>query len=95
MPAHALYEATRGVWRLSERRMRARIAMPVYQGIVKEVFTIDQWHEAGSTAYETRRREDVSVSGRWEFTGRLAEEGIRERYIGKSVAAYIHQGDLN
>jgi hypothetical protein len=55
MPAHALYEATRGVWRVDPARVRrARYAMPVVHGVVREVYRIAAWYPAGSTRYETR-----------------------------------------
>ena len=36
----ALYEATRGVWKVGTLRERARYALTVHQGVVLEVFEI-------------------------------------------------------
>ena len=95
MPAHGLYEATRGVWRLGPRREKVRLALAVFDGIVREVYEIAHWQEAGSTSYSSRPQKDVKLPGRWEFTGHVAAREIREKYIGRSVAAYFKRGQQN
>jgi hypothetical protein len=90
MSADELYEVTRGVWKVSPRREGARLALAVFEGVVREVYEIEAWHPAGSTPY--RFRELMDRKGRWEFTGRVAPEPIRSRYRGKSVAAYLKKG---
>lgn len=95
MSAEEMYDSTRGVWKVSQRRERAKYAFTVFRGIVHEVYEIDAWHPAGSTTYKTGRQEDMKVPGRWEFTGRRAEESIRSQYVGKSVKAYLPWGLAN
>ena len=95
MSAEALYEATRGVWKMGPRRDGAKFAMAVYAGIVREVYEIDGWHPAGTTEYRSRPRSEVLVPGRWEFTGHRAPEEVRERYVGRSVAATWVHGAAN
>ena len=95
MPAADLYEATRGVWRLGRRRESARYAMSVFEGVVREVYKIEVWHPAGTTAYASRPAGEVRVPGRWEFTGGLAPDAVREKYNGRSVAAYFTRGQQN
>lgn len=95
MSAEALYEATRGVWVMGRRREGAKYAMAVYDGIVREVYEIDAWHPAGTTEYRSRLRAEVLVPGRWEFTGTRASEDIRDRYVGRSVAATWARGAAN
>jgi len=95
MPPQALYEATRGVWRIGERRSAVRYALAVADGLVREVFAVNQWHPAGTTPYNTRAPKDVRLAGRWEFTGALAPEPLRAKYIGKSVAHYFPRGATN
>lgn len=90
MSADELYEATRGVWKLSPRRETARYALAVFEAVVREVYAIEAWHPAGSTPY--RFRELMDRKGRWEFTGTVAPEPIRSRYLGKSVAAHFKRG---
>jgi hypothetical protein len=89
MGDEALYEITRGVKRIGKRRDKARYALAVYKGIVREVYRIDQWHPAGTTSYNTREKEEVKVRGRWEFTGSVAEPKIRDKYVGRSVENYL------
>lgn len=95
MSAEELYDSTRGVWKIGQRRERAKYAFTVFKGVVREVYEIDAWHPAGSTVYKTGRQGDMNVPGRWEFTGRRAEESIRSQYIGKSVRAYLPWGLAN
>lgn len=90
-----LYEATRGVWRVGRRREKAKYALAVYDGVIREVYTVDRWAEAGSTAYRTRDKSDFRLKGRWEFVGRLAPRTIRGRYVGKSVAHRMKRGNQN
>jgi uncharacterized protein len=95
MSAEELYDTTRGVWKVAERRDRARLALAVYHGEVLEAYEIEAWHPAGSTAYTSRVIDVARYGNRWEFTGRLAPEVVRNRYVGKSVAHYFEQGAAN
>ena len=92
MSARELYEATRGVWRLGERRNRAKYALAVFDGVVREVYTIGSWCRGGTLAYSTRPADDVDVPDRWEFSGRVAPEPVRSRYVYRSVAAHFKPG---
>jgi uncharacterized protein len=89
----ALYEATRGVWKVGPRREHAQYAFAVADGIVLEVFQISSWQSAGVAQYQTRK--DVHFPGRWEFTGWVAPDSVRSLYVGKSVAAYLKRGAQN
>lgn len=95
MGIEALYEITRGVWRIGKRRDKAKYALAVYKGIVREVYQIDQWHPAGTTTYNIRAKEEVKVHGRWEFTGGVAEPKIRDKYVGRSVENYLAANSQN
>lgn len=90
-----LYEATRGVWRLGPDKDAAEYALSVAKGVVQEVYSIVAWHTAGSTSYTTRSLDDVSVPGRWEFSGAIARPAVRDKYLGKSVAHYFEKGNAN
>lgn len=90
-----LYDATRSSWKIGTRRNLAKYAFAVYKGEVKEVYEIDEWHPSGTTpcrpgVYATPRHE-----GRWEFTGKPAQQSVRSKYVGKSVAAYFSTGSSN
>jgi len=89
----ALYEATRGVWRLSDERAKgARYALAIFEGVVREVYEIQAWHRAGSTKYETRGKDDLVDPERIEFTGSVAAGAIRGVYLDRSVEAYFRRG---
>lgn len=79
-----LYEATRGIWVVGTRKNQAEYAMAVYQGIVREVYRIGQWHPAGTLEYQTRDSSSFMNSGRWEFEGSIAHD-VRDEYVGFSV----------
>ncbi len=84
MTAEELYEATRGIWVVGTRREQAEYGMAVYQSIVREVYRIQKWHQAGTLKYHTRDSKDFKSSGRWEFEGIVATD-IRDEYVGNSV----------
>ena len=81
MTAVELYDATRASWRLGPRREAVQFAMAVNDGIVVEVYEVDDWHPAGHA--------------RWAFTGHVADDGVADRYRGRSVAHYFKRGAQN
>jgi len=95
MSQQALYDSTRGVWKLGKRREAVQYALAVADGIVREVFAVGQWHPAGTTKYSTRKPKEVQVEGRWEFTGSVAPASLRDKYVGHSVAHYFPRGASN
>ena len=84
MTERELYESTRGIWRVGKRREKAEYAMAVYQGVVREVYRVGQWHRACTLPYETRDFSGAQTEGRWEFEGEIAID-VRAEYVGKSV----------
>lgn len=86
MSSQELYETTRGVWRVSiERAMDAELAMAVYQGVVIEVYRINNWYPAGTLKYQYRDDTYEPIyKDRWEFDGEIAED-LRDEYVGKTV----------
>lgn len=95
MSKQALYEATRGVWVIGERRENVHYAFSVAGGIVREVYEIHSWHPAASTPYETRPLQDVTHKGRWEFVGEVAPESVRKKYVDCPVVDYFRKGAAN
>lgn len=89
MSASELYEATRGVWKLGERRRLAKFAFAIFEGIVREVYEIHSWYPAGTNRYISRRKENVAIPGRWEFMGKIASNEIRDKYVDHSVRNYL------
>ena len=96
MSAQELYEVTRGPWRIAAaKRDRIEYALAIADGVVREVYRVEQWQEAGSTPYQTRPQAEVKVAGRWEFSGKPAPKAVRERYLGASVAEHYSGGNPN
>ena len=95
MSAQQLYEATRGVWKLGPSKDSAEYALSIADGVVKEVYSIGAWHEAGATSYTTRLSAQVAVPGRWEFSGKVAPPAVRDKYRGESVAHYFQKGNAS
>jgi hypothetical protein len=95
MTPSELYDATRGVWRVNQkRREHAKCAFAVFEGIVREVYEIIEWLSAGST-FSFRDGHGVRARGRWEFIGRLAPDHVRRRYVNRDVSGYFKQGAKN
>lgn len=97
-----LYDATRGMWSMNieNARERAKYALAVYGGIIREVYEVSAWLPAGTTLYldavrlEDADRDNLSET-RIEFVGRIAPEKIRKKYIWKSVAHHYKKGSAN
>ncbi len=95
MSETALYDVTRGYWKLNLKRAKqAEYAFSVYKGEIKEVYKIDEWLPAGSIPRPTLSDAEVPAD-RYEFTGKVAENAIRNKYVGKSIAHLHRKGDAN
>src|SRR5687768_6642146 len=82
MGTEALYDCTRGIWRLNkERAEKAMYVFAVYHNVIIEVYKVDQWLAAGTTKYGWRRFTSAHLQGRYEFVGKVAPDQIREKYI--------------
>ncbi|NPV57405.1 MAG: hypothetical protein HPY76_12140 [Anaerolineae bacterium] len=92
MTEQELYEATRGKWKVGSRRDKARYALAVFRGIVREVYQIDHWVPAGTSKYFTDVHDSGILPGRWEFIGHIADNMVRVRYLGRSVADQFPPG---
>ncbi|WP_143542972.1 hypothetical protein [Rhodococcus sp. NCIMB 12038] len=65
----ALYDATRGTWRVDLRRAEScEFALAVNGGVVREVYRIAQWLPGGSTHYVDSAL--TPLEDRYEFVGR-------------------------
>ena len=96
MTPQELYDATRSCWKLGTRREKAQYAMAIYHGIVREVYVIAGWVPGGSTMRsddEDGRHEDMPT--RWEFIGKVADDSVRQKYLGKSVAHHYKRAAQN
>jgi hypothetical protein len=102
MTAMELYDYTRGQWKLNPvRASNAKYGIAVYEGIVQEVYEIQNWYKAGTTFSVRQENENIErdpkegLDGRYEFIGNLASDDIREKYKFKSVGHYFKQGNSN
>ena len=101
--ADELFKCTSGIWRLNRGRAnKARYALAVYKGVIKEVYEIEQWIPARQATLEYwRNREraqgnDFSGSheGRSEFAGHVAPEAVRRKFVGRSLPAAPGQNPI-
>ena len=89
-----LYEVTRGYWKVGLDREKVRLAIPVYAGVVREVYEIQAWFPARST-FTIRPTDEPADPTRWEFVGRVAADPIRRKYVHRSVAHYFSKSSQN
>ena len=92
-----LYEATRGYWKVNPKHAeKADYVFSVYDGMVMEVYQPIQWFHGLST-FSTRQElvSEERCKSRYEFVGRIADAGIRDLYVGKSVAGIFACGEQN
>ena len=93
--AMGLYDATRGSWRMSlESARKAKFALAVFAGTVREVYEIADWFPAEATMYADPDR-TYDPTDRFEFVGRIAADDVRNRYRWKSVAHLFKPGAAN
>jgi uncharacterized protein len=85
-----LYDATRGDWTVGARRAGAHYAFAVYDGIIREVYRIDRWSAVTAASGDSDAR--ARKHDRWQFNGEPAEENMRSRYRGRSIAHYFSRG---
>lgn len=95
MSGTQLYDITRGVWKVERQRAEhAAFAFAVAGGKIIEIYEILCWHPASTTPYISGRRDqsDAKYAKRFEFTGRVAPSGIRDKYLGWSVNYLFGRG---
>ncbi len=90
-----LYDATRSAWKVGRRCQQARYAFAVFEGVVREVYSITQWLPAGSTFNVRGGGGSRKSEGRWEFVGTIADEKLRGRYLNRYVGHLFTQGAQN
>ncbi len=79
-----LYEATRKSWKAKlERAWKSQYVLCHYHGIVREVYTIQDWYE--------------SLENPWriEFDWEVSSDEIRKKYRHKSISDYFTKGNQN
>ena len=95
MSALELYDVTRGCWkRKIESVQKAEYALSVCFGEVKEVYQIDCWVTSEKMKRETKPYDEELDGGRIAFFGKVADDDIRRKYIGKYVNKLYKRGDV-
>lgn len=96
MSALELYDVTRGCWkRKIDSVSSAKYALATVNGEVVEVYKIDYWAPAAALNRKTIPFDAEVEKGRIGFFGSVAEQKVREKFIGKSVKNFFKQGEVN
>lgn len=96
MPAPELYDVTRGCWkRRLDSVSSAKYALATVFGEVVEVYKIDYWVPSILLNRQTIPYNPVVEKGRIGFFGSVADQKVREKYIGKSVKNFFKKGEAN
>ena len=96
LTALELYDCTRGCWKRKLESVRsAEYVLAVAKGIVKEVYQVDEWLPAQKLNRETIPYDSNFEKDRIGFSGRIADNIIRKKYIGVSVEKLFKRGDAN
>ena len=83
--AEALYHATRHCWAVSYNRVvgHSNYVLAVIDSIVQEVYEVKAWTKV--TPQGVWGIDDGKALDRFEFTGKPAQDSIREKFIGKQI----------
>lgn len=98
MSPFELYEATRGHWRVNiDNAKSVDYVIPVYFGMMLEVYSVIDWYPALSSFMERLDAEEMERidRNRYEFIGNIASDEIRKKYVNKSVSGLFVQGNSN
>lgn len=84
MTPDQLYNITHEKWRLNKHRInKVKYAFAAYNGIVREVYQVNEW-------YETFDERTQKI--RYGFHGEIAPQEIREKYLHGSLENYKSNG---
>lgn len=82
-----LYNKTRSAWQLDKkRREEVKYVLSVYKSIVKEVYEVKGWFKFGETIIDRNLEIKENEKKKSEFVGKIAEENIRKKFVGKSIS---------
>ena len=91
-----LYDGYRGIWRISKNKaIQLKYAFAIHNNIIKNVYSIESWHDANTTHYTTRKinPNDPKLKGRLEFIGKSNSD--MQSFIGQDVSLYYTRGEAN
>lgn len=86
MSLQELYDITRSCWRINPHNRDINYVLPIYNGVIKQVFIPEVWVPGNSTIREFTKSTDLQEidEDRWEFVGRVAQD--KQYLIGKRVS---------
>jgi len=90
-----LYDATRASWKVGPKKDKARYALAVYDGVVREAYSITGWLPGGTTFAAQNDGREARRPDRWEFVGTLADDRARKRYVNTYVGHLFPPGAQN
>ncbi len=79
-----LYDCTRGVWRIGEKRNIVDYAFTVFNGKIVETYKVISWIEGGKSYRHRLDFNTWNINSRWEFVGFIDYE-MRKKYLFKSI----------
>ena len=80
------FEITRGIWPQSQKTISkdAKYAYATFGGVVKEIYEIHSWVQAGTQQYFTVEHSKERLENcTCEFIGKIASDELRNLYLGK------------
>ncbi len=91
-----LYDVTRGCWKRKITSVeKADYALSVYYGKVIEVYKIYRWAPSEEMKRDTIPYDEKKDGGRITFCGKVADDLIRGKYIGKYVNKLYKWGEAD
>lgn len=91
---NAIYEATKGVWRMKNPSGKIKIVLSEYHGLIVEVFDVDEWYSEERGYGSNAKKAGEKYLG-YGFNGCVAPEETRRKYIYKSIAHLKKKGAAN
>lgn len=94
MGGNAIYQATKGCWRMNANRIKnVKYVLSEYRGLIVEVFEVERWYTM-PRQYVSGKNKGKTYNG-WCFDGHVAPDVIRDLYINKSIAHTKTKGQAN
>lgn len=69
--------------------------MSVVNTIVIEVYKIDYWVPGTKAVFTKRKVDSKEAARRIAFVGKVADDSVRNRYVGKSVSHLFERNASN
>ena len=89
-----LYDISRGCWKNKlETFQKVKVVLAVHSFIVQEVYAVDKWLPATELHRETIPFDSEQEKGRIGFSGQVAPDEIRKKYIFCSVKDLFKNGN--